>query len=170
MATQHLIDFGHTRIAFLSESLETPFHPSTKFRYQGYRQALEENNIPFRPEYLISGKRGKYKAKKMAKKLLSMAEPPTAIFAGNDTLAIGVLEKAKDMGIKIPKELSVIGFDGIRDAKYTNLTTIDQHLYQSGEEGVHMLITALETSSQNSCEKRLSLELIHRGTTQKVKK
>jgi DNA-binding LacI/PurR family transcriptional regulator len=168
LATQHLIECGHSRIAFLSESLDTPFHPSTKYRYQGYRQALEENNIPFNPEYQVSSKRGKIKPKKLAKKLLNLAEPPTAIFAGNDTLAIGVLDKAKDMGINVPKELSVIGFDGIRDAKYTNLTTVDQHLYESGVEGVRMLIDALEGSPPKPCSKRLSLEIIGRGTTQKI--
>ncbi len=169
MATQHLIDLGHERIAFLSEPLETPFHPSTKYRYQGYRQALTENNIPFRREYMISGKRGRFKAKKMAKKLLSLAEPPTAIFAGNDTMAIGVLDRAKDLGIKVPKELSVIGFDGIRDAEYTLLTTIDQNLFESGVEGVHMLLEALESTPPSPCEKRLSLNIIHRKTTKRIK-
>jgi len=169
MATQHLIDLGHKRIAFLSEPLETPFHPSTKYRYQGYRQALEENKIPFKPEYQISGHRGRFKAKKMAKQLLTLAEPPTAIFAGNDTLAIGVLDKAKDLGIKVPKELSVIGFDGIRDAEYTMLTTIDQNLFESGVEGVHMLMDALETTPATPCEKRLSLNLIQRRTTRRIK-
>jgi len=169
MATQHLIDLGHKRIAFLSAPLETPFHPSTKYRYQGYRQALLENDIPFRSEYVISENRGRFKAKKMAKKLLTLPEPPTAIFAGNDTLAIGVLDRAKDLKIKIPKELSVIGFDGIRDAEYTNLTTIDQNLFDSGVEGVQMLLKALEESSSTPCERRLSLDLIRRRTTKRVK-
>ena len=103
----------------------------------------------------------------MAKKLLNLEEPPTAVFAGNDTLAIGVLDKARELGIKVPKELSVIGFDGIRDAKYTNLTTVDQHLYESGVEGVKMLIDALEGAPNSPCLKRLSIDIIRRGTTQK---
>jgi len=167
MATQHLIDLGHKRIAFLSESLETPFHPSTKYRYQGYREALAENDIPFKPEYVVSGKRGRVKAKKLAKQLLTLPEPPTAIFAGNDTLAIGVLNKAKEMKIKVPKALSVVGFDGIRDAKYTNLTTIDQNLFESGVEGVRTLLAALESTPTLPCEKRLSLKLIPRRTTRR---
>lgn len=169
LATTHLIELGHKKIAFLSEPLETPFHPSTKYRYQGYRQALTENNIPFRVDYQISDYQGRFKAKKMAKKLLTMEEPPTAIFAGNDTLAIAVLDRAKELGIKVPKELSVIGFDGIRDAKYTNLTTIDQRLFESGIEGVNTLIEALETIPDAPCEKRLAIKLVTRGTTRKVK-
>ncbi len=169
LATQHLINLGHRKIGFLSEFLETPFHPSAYYRYQGYRKALEEHGIPFDPAYHISGERGRTNAKKMAKQLLTLDDPPTAIFAGNDIQAIGVLDAAMELGVNVPDDLSVIGFDGIRDGEYTNLTTIDQHLYQSGIEGVHMLISALEAHPKTPREKRLSLELLVRGTTQRFR-
>jgi len=166
IATQHLISLGHRKIGFLSDFLETPFHPSARYRYQGYRKALKESEIPFNPAYHISGERGRENAKKMAAHLLLLDDPPTAIFAGNDIQAIGVLDAAKELGVIVPDDLSVIGFDGIRDAEYTNLTTIDQHLFQSGIEGVHMLIEALETHPEVPNEKRLSLTLVSRGTAQ----
>ncbi len=165
IATQHLIDLGHERISFLSDILETPFHPSSYYRYQGYRKALTENNIPFDEKYRISGERGRMYARKMAKQLLTMPEPPSAIFAGNDIQAIGILDTARELQIRVPEELSVIGFDGIRDAEYTNLTTIDQHLHESGEEGVKMLLQELESLSAAPVLKRLSLELVQRNTT-----
>lgn len=168
LATQHLIELGHKKIAFLSEPLDTPFHPSSRYRYQGYLNALEANGIPNQSKYLISGKRGRKKAKKMAKKLLTMDDPPTAIFASNDIQAIGALEMAKELGIRVPKDLSIIGFDGIRDAKYMKLSTIDQNLFESGVVGVHTLIEALESSPQKPCENRLSLKLIHRKTTKRI--
>ena len=166
LATQHLINLGHRKISFLSDFLETPFHPSARYRYQGYRKALKENGIPFNPDYHISGERGRTNATKMAQHLLNLDDPPTAIFAGNDVQAIGVLDAARELGVKVPDDLSVLGFDGIRDAEYTNLTTIDQHLYQSGVEGVNMLIDALDNRPEIPLEKRLSLELVARGTTQ----
>ncbi|MBL7163418.1 MAG: LacI family DNA-binding transcriptional regulator [Anaerolineales bacterium] len=166
LATQHLISLGHRKISFLSDFLETPFRPSARYRYQGYRKALEENGIPFNPAYHISGERGRENAKKMANHLLNLDDPPSAIFAGNDIQAIGVLDAARESGVKVPDDLSVVGFDGIRDAEYTNLTTIDQHLYQSGVDGVNILIDALDIRPETPLEKRLSLNLIARGTTQ----
>lgn len=168
IATQHLIDLGHEKIAFLSEPLETPFHPSSRYRHQGYLTALEENGISSQSKYLISGKRGRKKAKKMAKKLLTMDDPPTAIFASNDIQAIGVLEMAKELGVRVPKDVSIIGFDGIRDAKYLHLTTVDQNLFESGVVGVHTVIEALEALPEKPCEKRLSLKLVQRKTTKRI--
>ncbi len=165
MATQHLIDLGHTKIGFLSETLETPFHPSSYYRYQGYRKALTENNIPFDETYRISGASGRMHAREMARQLLAMQIPPSAIFAGNDIQAIGILDTARELQIEVPSELSVIGFDGIRDAEYTNLTTIDQHLHESGEEGVKMLLQELESLSDSPAQKRLALKLVQRNTT-----
>ena len=166
LATEFLADLGHTKIAFLSDVLDTPFHPSSRYRYQGYRHVLDQRNIPYHQDYLISGERGRANAHNMAQKLLTLTEPPSAIFAGNDTQAIGVLDAASELGITVPDELSVIGFDGIRDAEYTNLTTIDQHLFASGVEGVQVLLEALETKFDVPKLVSLSLELVIRGTTQ----
>ncbi|MEW6405888.1 MAG: LacI family DNA-binding transcriptional regulator, partial [Chloroflexota bacterium] len=106
LATLHLISLGHRKIGFLSDFLETPFHPSAYYRYQGYRRTLEESGIPFDPTYHISGERGRANAQKMAEHLLALDDPPTAIFAGNDIQAIGVLDAAKETGLKVPEDLS----------------------------------------------------------------
>ena len=170
IATQHLIDLGHRRIAFLSDLLRTPFHPSMRLRYQGYRAALEEAGIPFNPVYQVEGGRGRVHARSMAQKLLSLDSPPTAIFAAYDSQAIGTIETAREMGYRVPDDLSVIGYDDIRDAEYMNLTTINQHLDQSGVEGAKLLLKMLTKPDKRlPCQRTLSVDLVVRGTTTSLK-
>jgi DNA-binding LacI/PurR family transcriptional regulator len=166
IATQHLIELGHRKIAYLSDYLSTPFHPSMRLRYQGYREALAKENIPFDPKYHIEGERGRINARVMAKELLSMDDPPTGIFAASDTQAIGIIDAAHELGIRIPEDLSVVGFDDIRDAAYVDLTTIDQHLVRSGIDGAKMLLDLLaEPNPKTKRKHTISVDLVVRGTT-----
>jgi DNA-binding LacI/PurR family transcriptional regulator len=166
IATRYLIELGHHKIAYLSDYLTTPFHPSMRLRYKGYRETLEAQNIPFNPTYQIEGERGRISARKMAKKLLSLVDPPTAIFAASDTQAIGVMDAALEMGIRIPEDISVIGYDDIRDAAYVNLTTIDQHLVRSGVDGASMLLELLqETHRSDTHKETIAVDLVVRGST-----
>jgi DNA-binding LacI/PurR family transcriptional regulator len=166
IATRHLIELGHRKIAFMSDFLTTPFHPSMYLRYQGYREVLQEENIPYLPKYQLEGERGRINARAMARNLLSQDDPPTAVVAASDTHAIGVMDAAQELGVRVPEELSVIGYDNIRDAEYMNLTTIDQHLEQSGIYGAQLLLELLDNHSRESCCKKiLDVELVVRGTT-----
>ena len=97
--------------------------------------------------------------------MLSQANRPTAIFAASDTQAMGVLEASKDMDIKIPQELSVIGYDDIEMAEYLKLTTIGQLLFESGERGVELLLKHLKNANQPPIHEILPTELIIRETT-----
>ncbi len=165
IAVQHLVSLGHRRIAFLSDFLDTPFHPAMKYRYQGYCQVLKENQIPQTPEYVIEGLRGRTNAKAMAKKLFQLEQPPTAIFAASDTQAFGVLDAAQELGVRVPEQLSVIGYDNIRDSRYYSLTTIDQCLYDSGTTGAQMLLDMLEGALQPPCSENVEITLLQRDTT-----
>ncbi len=165
MAASHLVGLGHKKIAFLSDYLDTPFHPAMRYRYQGYREVLTESGIDFNPQYLKEGERGRLNARKMAQQLLLLDDPPTAIFASSDTQAIGVLDTAHAMGVKVPEELSVIGYDNIRDSEYVNLATIDQNLYSSGVEGARMLLEVLSNTLDPPSKRYVSLELLVRETT-----
>ncbi|MCG8350127.1 MAG: LacI family transcriptional regulator [Chloroflexales bacterium] len=171
IATRHLLELGHQRIAYVSDPLEDPFSfgfTSSYDRYQGYRKALREAGIIFHENYHVSGLHGRYEARRLAHALLSQPEPPTAIFAASDTQAMGVLEAARDQGVDIPGELSVIGFDDIDVAEYLGLTTIRQPLFESGVRGVEALLNLINAAEDWTatlvCE-RLSVELVVRKTT-----
>ncbi len=166
LATNHLLELGHRRIAFLSDYLENPFNfVSMQYRFDGYRQALSGAGIEFNPDYQKEGALGGREAYQKAVSLLTLPERPTAIFAASDTHAIGVLKAAHDLGIKVPEDLSVIGYDDIRDAEYLHLTTIRQHLFEMGVEGANMLLNELKEPADEPLEVCLPTQLVVRGTT-----
>ena len=166
MATRHLIDLGHERIAFVGDSYPNPFNfTSSHDRYLGYRKAQEEVGLAERDDYYATGEHATDVARHLAHRLLSLEVPPTAIVAASDTQALGVLEAARDACLKIPDQLSIVGYDDIQIASYLNLTTIRQPLFESGWRGTHLLLALIEAAnSDRSCEE-LALELIVRGTT-----
>lgn len=166
VATQHLIDLGHTRIGYISDPLQNPFNfTSSRDRYWGYRQALENASITFNPAHHGQGMHGRYEAYRLTKQILSLPERPTAIFAASDTQAMGVLEAARELDLRIPEDLSVIGYDDIEIAEYLNLTTIRQLLFESGQTGVQLLLETLAAPSKDPVCEVLPTELIVRGTT-----
>jgi DNA-binding LacI/PurR family transcriptional regulator len=126
---------------------------------------LEVAGIPFRPEYHQQGQHGRYEARRLASRLLALVEPPTAIFTHSDTQAMGVLEAARDAGLGVPEDLTVIGYDDIEIAEYLGLTTIRQQLFESGARGVELLLDTLATPSTDLRCDTLPVELVIRGTT-----
>lgn len=165
LATRHLLDLGHQRIAYISDFLDDPFNSPVRDRYQGYRQALEEGGVSFRQEYHLQGQHGRYEARAMTKTLLNLPEPPTAIFAYSDTQAIGVIEAAAEVGVKIPEQISVIGFDNIEAAEYLHITTIRQALFESGICGCELLLQVMANPLPEPREISLPIELVQRNTT-----
>jgi len=165
-ATAHLIQLGHRRIAFIGDYLENPFgFVSSRERFEGYYQALEEADIPFQPGYLKQGEHDQLTARKLTIELLSMPEPPTAIFAASDTQAIGVLAAARDMGIPVPEALSVIGYDDIEVAEYLHLTTMRQPSFELGIEGSQLLMDLIAQPDTPAQEISFQTNLITRSTT-----
>ena len=166
MATRHLLELGHRKIAYISDPLTGPFNfTSSRYRYQGYCQALGEYGVPFRPEYHRADEHGREQARDMTYQLLNLEEPPTAIFAASDTQAMGVLEAARDAGLTVPGDLSVIGYDDIELAEYLHLTTIRQPLFVSGVEGVKLLLESITASPPTPRQVLLPIELVVRDTT-----
>ncbi|MCB2179965.1 LacI family transcriptional regulator [bacterium] len=166
IATKHLIELGHEKIGFISDIVQTRFEfVAMANRLQGYHKALTEFGIPIIPEYHLEDDHGRAEAARMAHALLKLKDPPTAIFAASDTQAIGVLDAAQELGISVPEELSVIGYDNIRDAEYLNLTTIAQPLFESGFEGARLLLKILKEQPDEVQEISMDLELIERATT-----
>ncbi len=166
MATQHLIDLGHRRIGFVGDHFEDLFNSyHTRDRYDGHRQALADTGIPLRLEYHRQGEHGRQPGREMGWEMLGLPSPPTAIFAASDTHAIGVMESAGDLGLEVPQDLSVIGYDDIEIAEYQNLTTIRQPLFASGVEGVALLLDAITLPPSPPRRVLLPLDLVVRGTT-----
>jgi DNA-binding LacI/PurR family transcriptional regulator len=168
LATCHLIGLGHRRIGFVGDSLEEvqAFNfTSSRSRRLGYLKALAAHGIEPVPEYQRYGIHGRYEARLLARDLLRLPEPPTAIFAASDTQAMGVLEAARDLGVLVPTQLSVIGFDDIDVAEYLGLTTVRQPLFESGARGVELLLEVLSGERASSAYECLPIELVPRATS-----
>jgi Transcriptional regulators len=131
----------------------------------GYERALADAGVPLRPEYVREGTQSRHIARNIAEELLHLPERPTAIFAASDTQALGVLEAARGLNIRVPEELSVIGFDDIEISSYVGLTTVRQPLFESGRRGAELLLGALAGQPPPVRVETLPLELVVRGTT-----
>lgn len=168
-ATEHLIHLGHHKIGFLSDYSDSTFYfTANRDRYSGYRKALESAGIDVRPEYRADGEHSRDSAYENTRRLLKLPDPPTAIFASSDTLAIGALEAASEMNLKVPDELSVIGYDDIEITEYLRLTTIKQSLFESGVKGGQLLLEAIESPPEAPQSVVLPTELVVRDTTARV--
>ena len=166
MATRHLIELGHERIGYIGDTINTPFHfNSSRDRFNGYRLALREAKIPFNKQYYAEDEHGRLEARHLATKMLTAKCPPTAIFAYSDTTAWGVMEAAQLLGLKIPDDLSLIGFDNIEIAEYLKLTTIHQPLFESGQRGLELLLEIFENPQRPACQEKQEIELVLRNTT-----
>lgn len=165
-ATRHLIELGHGRIGYISDTMDNPFvFTASRRRYEGYRRALADAGISHRPEYHQQGAHGRRQAQQMAEQLLALPIPPTAIFAASDTQAIGVMQAAESMGLRVPQDLSIIGYDDIEIAEYLSLTTIRQPLFMTGIESVELLLSVIAQMPAKPTHLQLSTELIVRATT-----
>jgi LacI family transcriptional regulator len=141
-ATQHLIELGHRRIAHIRGRTDLV---SAQLRERGYREALEAAGLPFDPELVRVGGYRAAETTDAARELLTRSERPTAVFAANDLSAIRVLEIARDLGLRVPQDLSVVGFDNVPEAANAvpALTTVAQPLHQMGAEAVRLLLGLL---------------------------
>jgi LacI family transcriptional regulator/LacI family repressor for deo operon, udp, cdd, tsx, nupC, and nupG len=164
LATEHLLELGHERIGFAGDQEDGAYgFTSSSRRRTGYEQALAAAGHRPEPELERLGGHGRAAGAETARRLLDRPEPPTAIFATSDLTALGVLEAAEELGVRVPEDLSVVGFDDIEVARYAGLTTIAQPLRESGAAGVELLLEALAGGPAPS--RRLPLELVVRGTT-----
>ncbi|WP_150268337.1 LacI family DNA-binding transcriptional regulator [Paenibacillus tepidiphilus] len=159
-ATRHLIEKGHRSIAYISGPANSY---DNALRYQGFLRAMQEAGLEEKPKWKLSGgfvRDGGHKATKM---MLMQGELPSAIFYGNDEMAIGGLKALEEAGVSVPGEVSVIGFDDIQLAEYIQpaLTTIRQPMYESGSLAGHLLFQMLNGDSVDDIYK-LKIELMDR--------
>ncbi|MGH2860752.1 MAG: LacI family DNA-binding transcriptional regulator [Solirubrobacteraceae bacterium] len=138
-AAQHLLALGHRRIGMISGPEDMLCSIA---RVDGYRSALERAGIAFDPSLVLAGDFHVAGGRRAAARLLDLDEPPTAIFAGSDLQALGVYEAARPRGVKVPEDLSVVGYDDLQIARWVGppLTTIRQPLTEMAETAARMLI------------------------------
>jgi LacI family transcriptional regulator len=160
-AMEYLLSLGHRRIGYISGRRELD---SAERRMQAYQDAMRNAGIENDPVLITEGDYTTGTAYECTKQLLSLPEPPTAIFAANDQSAIGLYEAAEEIGIRIPDELSVVGFDNISEAKYMGLTTVSQRLAEMGYIATQMLIKLVNGEDLESNLHKISTELIVRNS------
>jgi DNA-binding LacI/PurR family transcriptional regulator len=170
MAASHLLDLGHREIAFIGDALEDPFgFTSSTDREAGFRRELAASGVSIPADRVGHGAHGRYEARDLARRMLTDDDRPTAIFAASDTQAFGVVAAARDLGLGVPDDLSVIGYDDIEAADYVGLTTIRQQLFESGRRGAEILLAEIEGRSPQPAIAQLEPELVARATTAPAK-
>lgn len=162
LAVEHLVKLGHTRIAFikgldyLSDAID---------RFEAFKDSLQLFNVPLVEEYIITGDFLSDVAFNATKPLFKLPNPPTAIVAANDFMAIGAIEAMNSMGIKVPDDVAVIGFDDIEVAQHMSptLTTIRQPVLEMGKRAAELLFDKINGKYENEIiQEYLPMKLIVR--------
>jgi LacI family transcriptional regulator len=163
-ATDHLLGLGHRRIAAITGPAD---YLCSRARIDGYRSALERAGLPFDPALVRHGDFQHEGGFQRGGELLALPARPTAIFAGSDQQALGVCEAARQRGLRIPQDLSVVGFDDLPAARWVSppLTTIRQPLAEMGRTAAEMLGDLIEGIPLRSNRVELTTELIVREST-----
>lgn len=163
LAVAHLIALGHRRIAFLGGRQELD---SSRSRESGFREAMRLEGIPVEDDLVRYSRYDPDIALTMVGSFLSLPEPPTAIIAANDATALVAMAAARDRGLSIPDDISIVGFGDIPDASLCEpqLTTVRQPLQAMGEAAMTMLLDILD-GREHEQHIRMSTEIIVRATT-----
>lgn len=167
IATRHLINLGHEQIGIISGLREDPMRFLVpRQRTVGYHSALQEHEIEIRPELEAPGNFSLAGGAEAMIDLLSVHQPPTAVFAFSDEMAIGALKTISDMNLRVPEDISVIGFDDHDIAEYVGLTTIRQPVAEYGERAALLLLKLLEEPNEGALPHiELNTQLVIRSTT-----
>jgi len=168
-ATEHLIHLDHRRIAMLAGAFnysDRSFH-----RWHGYKRCLRDNHIPYNPDLVLKAEYSLTRGREGVKSLLSLKNSPTAIFCSNDFLALGAMEGAREAGISLPQDLSIVGFDDMQIASSVTpaLTTIRQPAYEMGELGAKILLHHIGNKAYKPVHKILETRLVIRESTTVVR-
>ncbi len=153
-ATSSTTPSGSPRAAIGSRATSAPWRPPAS---------------AVRPQHVVLGAHSRYEARELAARLLALPDRPTAVFAASDTQALGVISAAHEAGLRVPDDLSVVGYDDIEIADYLELTTVRQGLFESGRIGAELLLAEIRERSRPPASLVLPPEVVVRGTTAPVK-
>ncbi|EHH1047581.1 TPA: substrate-binding domain-containing protein [Vibrio parahaemolyticus] len=163
LAVKYLIDCGHTEIGCITGPL---IKHQAQMRYEGYKRAMNEAGLEFNANWIIESDfecEGGYQA---FKKMAERGTLPSSIFVSNDMMAMGVINAANELSIKVPDDLSIIGYDDIHIAKFMSpsLTTIHQPKYRLGQAAVETLVRRLDDKSNEAQVVQLEPTLVVRNS------
>lgn len=166
LAAQHLIEKGHRQMAFIHYGQLPGYsiHPELQ-RFAGFQEELAAAGLGLSNEYILWPSINQPDIRQELQQLMNLPKPPTAIFTPNDELAFRVIHTAREMGLRVPGDLAVIGFDDIDMAKHFGLTTISQSLEQSGRLAAEIILARLADDTRPLQHINLQLKLIERETT-----
>jgi LacI family transcriptional regulator len=165
LAAEYLLARGHRRIGFIGDSDVPAFTGTTgDLKLDRFHRTLAGAGVALPAEYIGLAPFGSETARQQAHKLLSLPTPPTAIFAGSDTQAFGVIRAARERGLSVPGDLAVMGFDDIEHAEAFGLTTIDQQLKASGRLAVETLLSLINTGERPAEPLELPFTVVPRLT------
>ena len=162
-AVDHLAKSGYKRIAHISGLAQIP---SSQLREKGYREALEANGLPFDPKLVKHGDSKHDSGVRLCDELLSLPNPPDAIFTGNNLITLGALETIHKRGVKIPQEVAIIGFDDMYWSISLNppLTAVFQPAYEIGRRSGELLIQRIKDPKRPTIQMMLSAQLMIRSS------
>jgi DNA-binding LacI/PurR family transcriptional regulator len=168
-AVSHLVELGHRDIAIVGGKPETRLYsPIGKERQKGYRMALAVAGIPVREEYVLHGEWTSADAYAGTTELLGRENPPSAIFATSDVQAAGVISAARDLRLRVPADLSVVGYDNMPFSEYLSLTTMWQHHDLLARNAADLLLEELRTGVRTGERVILQPELVVRSSTRRI--
>jgi LacI family xylobiose transport system transcriptional regulator len=164
LATRHLIELGHRRIGAITGPEDMM---CSLARLDGYRSAMSSAGLPINPDWIHFGDFHVVGGHDRALELLDLAEPPTAIFAGSDLQALGAMDAIRSRGLRVPKDVSVIGYDDIPLARWLTprLTTVHQPLRLMGEEASRLVIGWADNPPDSTPRMDLATSLVVRDST-----
>ena len=168
-ATQFLLNTGHKRIGLIIGPYDKM--PRIQKRFKGYRQAIEDSGREFDPGLVIATEPEFIEGKHAMSQLIALPKPPTAVFAVSDHLAVGALSAAKQAGMRVPDDLSIIGFDGVEFTAFCDppITTVKVPAYDIGRLAARMLLEAIEQESRSPAQYCLDADLIVRKSCRELK-
>jgi LacI family transcriptional regulator len=163
MATEHLLRLGHRRVGFIGAAVSYPFGWET---HEGYAEALAAARVGYDPAQVRRAAIGVEAATAATASLLSMTEPPTALFAVTDAMALGALRAARELGRRVPDDLAVVGMDDIEVSAYTDppLTTVRVAKEEMGRLAAERLIALIEGAGPPPSVSTVGGELVVRGS------
>ena len=167
-ATAFLLDQGHRRVGLISAHA---WSSSAEPRLDGYRAALVDAGLSFDPELVVSGETTKHAGyseeagAEAMRQLLALPSPPTAVFAASDVQAYGAWAHARDAGVVVPRDVSIVGYDDLKLSRFLDLTTVSQGMHHAGQLATERLLARLDGEVQDRVDVELSLALEVRGST-----